>query len=848
MTVPSNLVPTKITDLPVAPVPTPNATMVCVIGGITYQVPFIDLQSTISVPASRQINTGGGLTGGGNLSADRTLSILDDGVTSAKLADTTVVAGTYGATNTIPVVTVNSKGQLTNVGTASVDFTGYVPDTRQIIAGTGLTGGGALTANRTLAIDFSSATPQPVGVAAAGTGTKAAREDHVHPAVDLEDATEITGRLPRTNGGTGQNISSLVAGSVLFTDGVNLILQTGAGTSGQVLRSAGSGTPYWDTIPGTGTVTSVGLAMPSIFNVSGSPVTIAGTLTATLANQTANAVFAGPTTGSASTPSFRALVNADIPTTLTGKTIDGSLNTLSNIANASLVNSSLTIGSTNIALGGTSLTLAGLTSVTLTQDPTTALQVATKQYVDNVAEGLDVKASCVAATTADISLSGPQTIDGVSVIAGDRVLVKNQTNQAENGIYVAAGSTWSRSSDCDTWDSLRGAFTFIEKGTTYADTGWVCTVDAGGTLGVTAVTWSQFAGVGTYTAGTGLTLTGTTFSITNTAVVAASYGAADKTLTATVNAQGQLTALADTAIAITNSQVSGSAASGANSDITSLSGLTGGISSPDFIQFDTTATNTDATGKLYYDDADMYQTLVFQMNGNVIQHIGEEMFYRVKLSAPANKGDVLMFTGTLGASGGLTAAPATGLTPDQSNYLLGLAGETGTTNDWITVYEFGEVKGINTTGGAESWVQGQVLYYNPAVAGGLTKTKPTTPNAIAVMAAVVHVGSSNGILFVRPTFGSVLGGTDGNVEFSTLTNGDVIVYDGTDQRWENRAQSTLAVGTATNLANGVAGAIPYQSGAGTTGFSAAGSSGQFLISGGTGSPTWTDTVSGGTYA
>jgi hypothetical protein len=850
MTVPSNLVPTRITDLPVAPAPTPNATMVCVIGGVTYQVAFSDLQSTISVPASRTINTGGGLTGGGDLSQDRTISILNDGIAPEKLQSTGVVAGVYGATNTIPVITVNAKGQITTVGTAGIDFTGYVPDSRQIIAGTGLTGGGTLEANRTLSIDFSTATPQPVGVATAGTGVKAAREDHVHPAVDLSDVTEISGFLPRSNGGTGQNISALVAGSVLFTDGTNLILQTGAGTVGQVLRSNGSGTPFWDTIPGTGTVTSVGLSMPSIFSVTGSPVTITGTLTADLVNQNANTVFAGPVNGSPTAPTFRALVNADIPGTLTGKTIDASLNTLSNIANSSLTNSSVTIGSTSVSLGGTVTSLAGLTSVTLTGDPSTALQAATKQYVDNVAEGLDVKASCIAATTVDILLSGPQTIDGVSVVAGDRVLVKNQSNTAENGIYVAAGSTWSRSSDANTWDELRGAFTFVEQGTLYADTGWVCTVDSGGILGTSPVTWSQFAGLGAYVAGTGLTLTGTTFSITNTGVVANTYGSASAVPVFAVNAQGQLTSVTNTTIAITNSQVSGSAASGANSDITSMTGLTGGISSPDFIQFDTTATNTDATGKLFYNDADMFQTLQFQMNGNVVQHVGEEMFYRVRLSANATKGQVLMFTGTLGSSGGLLAAPATGLTPDQANYILGVAGESGSTNDWITVYEFGEVKNINTTGGAENWQQGDVLYYNPAVTGGLTKFKPSTPNAIAVVAAVVNVGSSNGIIFVRPTFGSVLGGTDGNVQFGSLTNGDVIVYDGTDLRWENRAQSTLSVGTATtatNLAGGTAGAVPYQVGAGSTGFSAAGNSGEFLVSGGTGSPTWTNTISGGTF-
>lgn len=188
-------------------------------------------------------------------------------------------------------------------------------------------------------------------------------------------------------------------------------------------------------------------------------------------------------------------------------------------------------------------------------DPVSDQDAATKYYVDSVAQGLDVKASVKAATTANITLSGAQTIDGVSIVAGDRVLVKNQTAPAQNGIYVAASGAWARSSDADTWAELVSAYTFVEEGSTYADTGWVCTVNAGGTLGTTAVTWSQFSGAGTYQAGTGLTLSGNTFSITNTAVTAGSYGSASETLTATVNAQGQLTALAETPIAITLSQV-----------------------------------------------------------------------------------------------------------------------------------------------------------------------------------------------------------------------------------------------------------------------------------------------------
>lgn len=195
--------------------------------------------------------------------------------------------------------------------------------------------------------------------------------------------------------------------------------------------------------------------------------------------------------------------------------------------------------------------------ITNVAEPTLSTDAATKNYVDSVAQGLDVKASVLVSTTANITLSGTQTIDGVAVAVGDRVLVKNQSTASGNGIYVAAAGAWTRATDADTWAKLVSAFVFVEKGTVGADTGWVSTIDSGGTLGSTAVTFSQFSGAGTYTAGTGLTLTGTQFSITNTAVTAGSYGAAANTLVATVNAQGQLTALSATAIAIANTQVSG---------------------------------------------------------------------------------------------------------------------------------------------------------------------------------------------------------------------------------------------------------------------------------------------------
>jgi hypothetical protein len=221
-----------------------------------------------------------------------------------------------------------------------------------------------------------------------------------------------------------------------------------------------------------------------------------------------------------------------------------------------------------------------------------------------------------------------------------------------------------------------------------------------------------------------------------------------------------------------------------------------------WLQFDTTPqgvpTGPLANGTVYWDDADAIKTLnvVMEDSGEVVQHIGEETYYRVKASAPITNGQVVMFTGTVGASGGLRGAPATGLTSTQSEYIMGVATQNIATNGWGYVTWFGEVKGINTTGGVEAWVDGQILYYNPAVAGGLTKNVPTAPNPKVIVASVVHA-ATNGILFVRPTFGSALGATDANVEIAGLTNGDLLQYDGVQQRWENVPASSVVAGVAT---------------------------------------------------
>jgi hypothetical protein len=214
-----------------------------------------------------------------------------------------------------------------------------------------------------------------------------------------------------------------------------------------------------------------------------------------------------------------------------------------------------TINSTTI--GATTPSSAAFTTASVSTAPVSGNDVVNKTYLDFFATGISWKQPVNCGTTANITLSGLQTIDGVTVVAGDRVLVKSQTAPAQNGIYLASATAWSRAPDANTWDELISAICFVESGSTLAGSAWYCTIQPGGTLGVTAVTWSNFSVAATYTAGTGLTLTDYVFSITNTGVTAAAYGSASKTLTATVNAQGQLTVLAATDIAIANTQVSG---------------------------------------------------------------------------------------------------------------------------------------------------------------------------------------------------------------------------------------------------------------------------------------------------
>ena len=222
-------------------------------------------------------------------------------------------------------------------------------------------------------------------------------------------------------------------------------------------------------------------------------------------------------------------------------------------------------------------------------------------------------------------------------------------------------------------------------------------------------------------------------------------------------------------------------------------GTVGGIES---VLFNNTPSNIPtAVGSLYWDNADGNQTLNLVMAGGLVnQSIGEEQYYRIKATSAITNGQVVMFTGTLGASGALTGAPATGLTSATAFYVMGIATEDIPLNSWGYVTSFGLVRGIDTS----TFVDGDVLYLNPAVAGGLTTSLPLSPNPKVLVGACVYSSTSNGSIFVRPSIGGEFGAFEGDVEIINPVANDLLQHDGT--HWLNVAPSTITgVGSALKL-------------------------------------------------
>ena len=229
------------------------------------------------------------------------------------------------------------------------------------------------------------------------------------------------------------------------------------------------------------------------------------------------------------------------------------------------IQSGLTITNSTLdssPIGSTSPSTGAFTNIstntgTITTNASSATDIVNYLTLQSYAAGISWKNPVTAATFGtNITLSGLQTVDGVSLVAGNTVLVKDQSDNTKNGIYQVNTGAWTYATGSTTWAQYVSALVFVEYGS-QKGSAWYCTAQPGGTLGTTPMIWSNFSVSSTYNAGTGLTLTGYTFSITNTGVIASTYGSATATPVFAVNAQGQITSVTNTTITPAINNVTG---------------------------------------------------------------------------------------------------------------------------------------------------------------------------------------------------------------------------------------------------------------------------------------------------
>jgi len=524
----------------------------------------------------------------GDFGADSTFTFdKDTNVLSATTVTATTLNGTLGTASQTNITSVGTLGSLSvtgNVGAGNVNGTGGV---FTYVSGDGANLTSTAGANVTGEVSFAATANAVAGANVSGEVNFAATANAV----------------------AGANVS----GEVDFAATANAV--AGANVSGTVALASVAGTvsgAAQANITSLGTLTGLGvngtITASAITANTGVFTGDAGGLSNVVGANVTGTVSSATTAGTVTTA---AQPNITSVGTLSSVTTSGNVDTTANVVTDDIVGK--TGGVTITAIGtdqpislvttGTGSVDVNSARITELATPTAATDAATKAYVDSVAEGLHVHESCEVATTGTLtSITGGtitydngtsgvgatlttssgnfDTIDGQSFSNGERILVKDESTAANNGIYVKTSSTvLTRADDFDTPTEMAGGdFTFVSTGTQYNDTGWVMT-DAVATVGTSAVNFVQFSGAGTFTAGAGLTLTGSEFSITDTAVSAASYGNGTHNATFTVNSRGQLTAAANVAITANAEALTGTTlnSSVVDSSLTSVGTIDTGV-------------------------------------------------------------------------------------------------------------------------------------------------------------------------------------------------------------------------------------------------------------------------------
>ena len=570
-----------------------------------------------------------------NITQVGTLGSLD--VTNNILAGNVFAnSGTIGAGTLTGSISTAAQTNITSVGTlGSLDVTANVDSGNVNATGgvfTYVSGDGAnLTAitgqNVSGEVDFAQVANS---VAGANVSGEVGFADVANSVAGANVSGEV-GFAAVANSVAGANVSGTVALATLAADATSANAVAGANVSGAVSFATTANAVAGANVSGEVSFAATANAVAG-GNVSGQvsdsatadSATIAGTVTTaaqpnitsvgTLSGLSVTGTITGSVSGSASTAgtvTTAAQPNITSVGTLSSLTTSGNVDVSGNVVTDLIIGKtsgvSITAIGTNQPItlvptgsGGVSVSSKRILDLA---EPTASTDAATKQYVDDLAQGLAIQAPCIAGTPGTLtSITGGtitydngtagvgatlttssgtfNTLDGITIATADRVLVKDEATTANNGIYVKTSSTvLTRADDFNTPVEMAGGdFVFIQQGTTLNDTGFVMT-DPVTTIGTDPATFVQFSGAGSFLAGAGLTLTGSTFSITDTAVTAQAYGNGTHNATFTVNSRGQMTNAANVQITAAAGVLTGSVlnSSVTDSSLTSLGTIDTGV-------------------------------------------------------------------------------------------------------------------------------------------------------------------------------------------------------------------------------------------------------------------------------
>jgi len=589
-------------------------------------------------------------------------------------------------------------------------------------------------------------------------------------------ASSLIGTVVTTNGGTG--VSSWTAGQIPYYSSGTSLSQLPIGTNGQFLTSSGTA-PQWSTVTYVSSFSAGTTGLTPSTTTTGA-VTLAGTLIAANGGTGQSSYTVGD-------------ILAASTTTALSKVSPGTAGQL------------LTSAGPSTLPTWTALTSVALTTGTITAAPINGTDIVNKTYADSIASGINYHPSCSYATTAALpantynngtsgvgatltaNANGTLTIDGYTFVSGDvgkRILVKNESTQANNGVYTLtqAGTgglpyILTRATDFDSSgtgvDQIdAGDFLLIISGLINGNTSWVQQTQLPIIVGTTAIVFVQFAAVQTYTSGTGLTLSSNQFSITNTTVTAASYGAANSVATFTVNQQGQLTAAGSSSIAINGNQITSGTVSTTYGG-TGLSSYTAG----DTIYYSTgSALSKVSIGTAYQINA---------VNSGATAPSWQSLSSLIDNAFTASAQGTILYRG---------ASTWTALAPGTSGYVLKTQGASA---DPL----WGAIGGVTSfSAGTTGFSPSSTTAGAVTLSGTLNIANGGSGTTTAQLAMNAFAGAV--------TSGSYLRGDGTNVVMNTIQVTDVPTL---NQNTSGYAAS-LAGGNATTLL----GALPYQSAANTT--------------------------------